>query len=105
MTEKATAEQELPQSTEKSPLRRRLQGRVTSNKMDKTITVLVERRAKHPLYGKYLRKSTKVHAHDEMNTCGIGDMVIVEEHRPISKTKTWRLVEVVEKAVEKAKTA
>ena len=73
-------------------------GRVVSNKMDKSITVLVERRVKHPLYGKYMRRSSKLHAHDENNECGIGDTVSITECRPISKTKTWRLVSVVEKA-------
>ena len=73
-------------------------GRVVSNKMDKTITVLVERREKHPLYGKYIRRSTKLHAHDANNECGEGDMVSIAECRPMSKTKTWRLVEVIEKA-------
>jgi len=73
-------------------------GRVVSNKMDKSITVLVERRVKHPLYGKYITRSTKLHAHDENNECGIGDTVTITECRPISKTKTWRLVDVVEKA-------
>jgi small subunit ribosomal protein S17 len=73
-------------------------GRVISNKMDKSITVLVERRVKHPLYGKYITRSTKLHAHDENNECGIGDTVTITECRPISKTKTWRLVSVVEKA-------
>jgi len=73
-------------------------GRVVSNKMNKSITVLVERRVKHPIYGKYIRRSTKLHAHDENNECGIGDTVSITECRPISKTKTWRLVSVVEKA-------
>ena len=73
-------------------------GRVVSNKMDKTITVLVERRVKHPVYGKYITRSSKIHAHDESNQCGIGDTVTVAESRPISKSKTWRLVEVVESA-------
>ncbi len=73
-------------------------GRVISNKMDKSITVLVERRVKHPLYGKYITRSSKMHAHDENNECGIGDTVTITECRPISKTKTWRLVSVVEKA-------
>jgi small subunit ribosomal protein S17 len=66
--------------------------------MDKTITVLVERRVKHPVYGKYITRSSKVHAHDENNTAGIGDTVLVAESRPLSKTKTWTLVEVVETA-------
>jgi small subunit ribosomal protein S17 len=77
---------------------RRLTGRVVSDAMDKTITVLVERRVQHPLYGKFIRRSTKIHAHDEENTCGRGDLVTLEQCRPLSKTKTWRLVEVVEKA-------
>ena len=74
-------------------------GRVISNKMDKTITVLVERKVKHPLYGKYIRRSSKFHAHDENNQCQEGDVVTIAECRPISKSKTWRLVEVVERAV------
>ncbi len=73
-------------------------GKVVSNKMDKTITVLVERRVKHPVYGKYMTRSSKIHAHDEDNQCNIGDTVTVAESRPISKSKTWRLVEVVESA-------
>ena len=73
-------------------------GRVVSNKMDKSITVLVEHRVKHPLYGKYIRRSAKLHAHDENNQCNIGDKVSITECRPISKTKTWRLVDVLEKA-------
>jgi small subunit ribosomal protein S17 len=75
-----------------------MQGKVVSNKMDKTIVVLVERKVKHPLYGKYIRRSTKIHAHDEKNTCNIGDVVVIKEHRPISKTKSWQLVRIVEKA-------
>lgn len=78
--------------------KRTVQGRVISDKMDKTITVLVERQVKHPIYGKYVRRSTKLHAHDDSNQCHIGDLVAVEECRPLSKTKTWRLVEVIEKA-------
>jgi small subunit ribosomal protein S17 len=73
-------------------------GKVVSNKMDKTITVLVERRVKHPVYGKYITRSSKIHAHDESNQCGIGDTVTVAESRPISKSKTWKLLEVVEAA-------
>ncbi|HRP89705.1 MAG TPA: 30S ribosomal protein S17 [Edaphocola sp.] len=73
-------------------------GLVTSDKMDKTITVAVERKVKHPLYGKFLKKTTKYHAHDETNQCGIGDTVRIMETRPLSKTKCWRLVEVIEKA-------
>ena len=70
---------------------------VSSNKMDKTITVSVERKVKHPLYGKFVKKSTRFHAHDEKNECSIGDTVKIMESRPLSKTKRWRLVEVVEK--------
>ena len=73
-------------------------GVVTSDKMDKTITVAVERKVKHPLYGKFLKKTTKFHAHDETNQCGIGDTVKIMETRPLSKTKRWRLVEVITKA-------
>jgi len=85
--------------SEQQATNRVLQRRVVSDKMDKTITVLVERRVKHPIYGKFIRRSTKVHAHDETNECGVGDLVQVEQCRPLSKTKTWRLVKVVEKAV------
>ena len=78
-------------------LRKTRIGVVSSNKMDKTITVTVERKVKHPLYGKFLKKTTKFHAHDEKNECSIGDTVKIMESRPMSKTKRWRLVEVVEK--------
>lgn len=77
---------------------RTITGKVVSNKMDKSITVLIERRVKHPVYGKYVTKSSKVHAHDANNECGIGDVVTVKEVRPISKTKTWSLVSIDEKA-------
>ena len=73
-------------------------GTVSSNKMTKTITVAVERKIKHPIYGKFLKKTTKFHAHDEANTAGIGDVVRIMETRPMSKTKRWRLVEIIEKA-------
>ena len=76
---------------------RTLQGRVVGDKMDKSITVKVERRVKHPLYGKFMRRSTKVHAHDESNECQIGDVVVVEQCRPLSKTKKWRFVKLVER--------
>ena len=79
---------------------RTLQGRVVSDKMDKTITVLIERRVKHPVYGKYITRSSKVHAHDEDNRAGKGDTVLVAESRPISKSKTWKLVEVLETATQ-----
>lgn len=78
-------------------LRKTRIGVVSSNKMDKTITVKVERKIKHPLYGKFLKKTTSFHAHDEKNECSIGDIVKIMETRPMSKTKRWRLVEVVEK--------
>ena len=81
-----------------SNVKRTVTGKVVSNKMDKSITVLIERRVKHPKYGKFVRKSSKIHAHDETNQCREGDVVTIEECRPISKTKAWRLVEVVERA-------
>jgi len=84
--------------SEEQGINRALTGRVVSNRMDKSITVLVERRVKHPIYGKYISRSTKLHAHDEGNECGVGDLVMVEQCRPISKTKTWRLLKVLEKA-------
>ncbi len=77
---------------------RTVQGRVTSNKMDKTITVMVERTVKHPIYGKFIKRSTKLHAHDEANVCNEGDIVNITECRPLSKSKTWMLVDVLEKA-------
>lgn len=77
---------------------RTLTGKVVSNKMDKTIVVLVERMVQHELYGKYMKRTKKFHAHDEQNQCGIGDVVRISEHRPLSKTKTWILDEVVEAA-------
>lgn len=73
-------------------------GLVTSNKMEKTITVAVERKVKHPLYGKFLKNTSKFHAHDEKNECNIGDTVRIMETRPLSKSKRWRLVEIIEKA-------
>ena len=75
-------------------------GKVVSNKMDKTITVLIERREKHPVYGKYMTRSSKIHAHDENNQCSIGDTVTVAESRPISRSKSWKLLEIVESATE-----
>ena len=79
---------------------RAVAGRVVSNKMQKTITVVVERRIRHPFYQKYVGRRTKLHAHDENNECGQGDLVLIEECRPLSKTKSWRLVKVLEKAPE-----
>ena len=77
---------------------RTLNGTVVSNKMDKTITVLVERRVKHPIYGKYMKRSNKIHAHDPENVCQEGDLVTIEETRPISKSKAWKLSSVDRKA-------
>ena len=77
---------------------RTVQGRVVSNKMDKSITVVVERFVKHPIYGKFIKRTTKLHAHDESNVCNEGDTVTVRECAPISKNKNWTLVDVVEKA-------
>ena len=79
---------------------RTLQGRVVSDKMDKTITVKIERRVKHPVYGKYITRSSKVHAHDEENKAGMGDTVVVAVSRPMSKSMCWTLVEVVETATQ-----
>ena len=78
---------------------RTLTGKVVSNKMNKSITVLVERRVKHPVYGKYMTKSSKVHAHDEKNECNVGDVVSLSESKPISKTKAWQLVSILENAL------
>jgi len=85
-------------TTEERKSRKTRIGIVSSNKMAKTITVAVERKIKHPIYGKFLKKTTKFHAHDELNTAGIGDVVRIMETRPLSKTKRWRLVEIIEKA-------
>lgn len=84
---------------EQKKVQRTLTGAVTSSAMDKTITVMIERRIKHPVYGKYITRTTKLHVHDENNECGKGDVVVIEQCRPMSKTKSWSLVEIVEKAV------
>ncbi len=90
-----------PQVTETADTKlRTVQGRVTSNKMDKTVTIIIERLVKHALYGKYIRRSTKLHAHDADNACKEGDIVRVAECRPLSKTKNWRVVEIVARAAE-----
>ncbi|GAB4193946.1 MAG: 30S ribosomal protein S17 [Wenzhouxiangellaceae bacterium] len=81
-----------------SEVKRTQVGRVVSNKMDKTVTVMLERRVKHALYGKYITRVTKVHAHDEENSCTEGDTVRIAECRPMSKTKNWQVVEIVERA-------
>lgn len=87
MTEQVTAKK-----------KRTLTGKVVSNKGDKSVTVLVERKVKHPVYGKFIRRSTKYHAHDELNECSMGDIIVIEECRPMSKTKCWRLVSIEERA-------
>lgn len=79
---------------------RTLSGKVVSDKMDKSVTVLIERRVKHPVYGKVISKSTKIKAHDENNDCNAGDLITIAETRPLSKSKSWKLVEIVERAVE-----
>lgn len=84
--------------TTDTQVERTLSGRVTSNKMDKTATVAIERLVKHPIYGKYIRRTTKLHVHDERNECQEGDLVTIRQCRPLSKTKAWMLVEVVERA-------
>ena len=86
--------------TEQQKAVRTMSGRVVSDKMDKTITVLIERRVPHPVYGKYVRRSTKIHAHDQNNECKEGDTVVIEPCRPLAKTKSWRLVKILEKAKE-----
>ena len=78
--------------------KRTLTGKVVSNKPNKTVTVLVERKVKHPVYGKFVRRSTKYHVHDENNECNMGDTIVIEECRPLSKTKSWRLVSIEERA-------
>ncbi|HHO58743.1 MAG TPA: 30S ribosomal protein S17 [Thiotrichales bacterium] len=85
-------------SNAEQKLQRTLTGTVTSDVCDKTVTVMIERRIKHPVYGKYIKRSTKLHVHDENNECGKGDVVVIEQCRPMSKTKSWRLVEIQEKA-------
>ena len=81
--------------SEETQLQRTVTGRVISNRMDKSATVLIERKVKHPVYGKYIRRSTKLHVHDAENACQEGDLVTIEECRPMSKTKSWKLVEIV----------
>jgi len=84
--------------TSTQEIRRTQTGRVVSNKMDKSVTVLLERQIKHALYGKYIKRSTKVRAHDEDNSCGEGDKVMIAECRPLSKSKSWRVIEILERA-------
>jgi len=85
-------------STEQAKAARAVSGRVTSNKMDKTVIVRIERLEQHPLYGKYVRRTSKLHVHDANNECQEGDLVLVEQCRPLSKLKAWRLVKVLERA-------
>ena len=96
MAENINAENTATETLDRN-LRKTRIGVVTSNKMTKTITVAVERKVKHPIYGKFVKKTTKFHAHDEKNEASIGDVVRIMETRPLSKTKRWRLVEVIEK--------
>ena len=84
--------------SEQEKAQRTMVGRVVSDKMDKTITVMIERKVPHPLYGKFVKRSTKLKAHDETNQAVAGDTVTIEQCRPISRSKTWRLVDVIEKA-------
>jgi small subunit ribosomal protein S17 len=86
------------ETTQERNVRKERVGKVVSNKMTKSITVAVERKVKHPIYGKFMNKTTKLMAHDEKNECGIGDTVRIMETRPLSKRKCWRLVEIIEKA-------
>ena len=88
------------QTKETGKTKRTIEGRVVSNKMQKTVTVLLERQVQHPLYGKIIRRSTKVHAHDEDGQCKEGDVVRIVECRPLSKTKNWRVVEVLTRAAQ-----
>lgn len=89
MTEQSTTEQTKPHRT--------VTGKVISDKMNKTIVVQIERKVKHPLYGKYIRRFSKMYAHDEDNICRMGDIVIIEQSRPLSKTKRWKLVEIIKR--------
>jgi len=95
---KAAPVKAAPVKTVAKKIVRTVTGKVTSNKMDKTITVLVERKVKHPLYGKYINQSNKFHAHDEKNEINEGDVVQITEHKPISKSKSWVVTKVVSKA-------
>lgn len=85
---------------EQAKVSRTLTGRVVSNKMDKSVTVLIERNVQHPVYGKYIKRTTKLHAHDEKNACNEGDVVTIEQCRPLSKTKSWRLVKILKENSE-----
>ncbi len=97
MADVNTQEAAASETAERNARKQRV-GLVVSDKMDKTITVAIERQVKHPIYGKFVKKTTKLHAHDEANDAGVGDTVRIQETRPLSKMKRWRLVEVVERA-------
>ncbi|MEM8983992.1 MAG: 30S ribosomal protein S17 [Pseudomonadota bacterium] len=90
----------MSDTTPENKVERTVTGRVVSNKMDKTVSVAIERLVKHPMYGKYIRRTTKVLAHDENNECQIGDTVSISESRPVSKRKSWSVVRVTERAAE-----
>ena len=96
----ASTEESTVDKSAAEVVQRTLSGSVTSDAMNKTATVMIERTIKHPMYGKYIKRSTKLHVHDENNECAMGDTVVIEQCRPISKTKSWRLVKVVEKGVQ-----
>ncbi|WP_264031997.1 30S ribosomal protein S17 [Cellulosimicrobium sp. SH8] len=98
MSENATNAPDVAEATEERANRKTRRGYVVSDKMDKTVVVEVEDRVKHPLYGKVIRRTSKVKVHDEQNTAGVGDLVLIMETRPLSATKRWRLVEILEKA-------
>ena len=94
----STQDEQTTATSENRPDRKTRRGYVVSDKMDKTVVVQVEARVKHPLYGKVMRRTSKVNAHDEQNAAGVGDLVLIMETRPLSATKRWRLVEILEKA-------
>ncbi len=94
----ATEAQKTETASTDAVVQRTLTGAVSSNLMDKTVTVKIERKIKHPVYGKYIKRTTSIHVHDENNECSKGDVIMIEQCRPISKTKSWRLVKIIEKA-------
>jgi small subunit ribosomal protein S17 len=98
MAEQGTTPQSAAQGVAERNRRKVREGLVVSDKMDKTVVVVVEDRVKHPLYGKVVRRTSKLKAHDEQNSCGIGDRVLLMETRPLSATKRWRVVEIIERA-------
>lgn len=94
----ATEAHKAAKETTDAVVQRTLTGAVKSDLMDKTVTVIIERKIKHPVYGKYIKRTTSLHVHDENNECSKGDVIVIEQCRPISKTKSWRLVKIIEKA-------